>query len=273
MLAFCLFVVVLYLVAVFAVTLPYWYETGNAPSEDIPVAAWSPRPVAILWLEAAFRALQLAVAFPLDPILRRMETKKEDTEDLPPVLLVHGLYHNPSGWIFLRGHLLRSGFRKIHTMRYSCRKTDINAITYALDTAVRDLEAQSPAKKLLLVGHSLGGLLIRNWLATRENQTRVLGAVTLGAPHRGSKMAALAFGKLGRSLSPANPFFADLARTESEASIPCISLVAEADTMVLPQRNLVPVTKGWEMRLTPYTTHAGLMTKGAVCRMVAWELH
>ncbi|SBV97484.1 exported hypothetical protein [uncultured delta proteobacterium] len=275
MLTFCIFIVILYLLAVFAVILPYWYEVGNNPSEDIPSGSWSVRPVIKLWLEAARAFLCLGAAFALDPILRRMCAKKyrDDGEDLPPVLLVHGLYHNPSGWMYLRGRLYKAGFRKIHTMAYSSWKTDIAALTAKLETEICGLESRYPEKKPLLVGHSLGGLLIRNWLASTENQARILGAVTLGAPHRGSKMAAVAFGKLGRSLLPANPFFADLARRENAASIPCISLVAEADTMVLPQHNLVPMTKGWEMRLTPYTTHAGLMTRGAVCRMVAWELH
>jgi pimeloyl-ACP methyl ester carboxylesterase len=275
MFTFCLFAAALYMAAVFAVTLPYWYETINNPSKDIPSGSWSPRPVARLWLEAARCALLLGAAFPLDPILRRIDAKKNrhDAEDLPPVLLAHGLYHNPSGWMYLRGHLYKTGFRKIHTMAYSSRKTDIGALTVALDAAVRDLERRYPGKKPLLVGHSLGGLLIRNWLAAEENQARALGALTLGAPHQGSKLAALAFGALGRSLIPTNPFFADLARTEKAAAIPCVSLVSEADTMVLPQQSLVPVTKGWEMRLTPYATHAGIITRGAVCRMAAWELH
>ena len=269
------FILVIYMVAVFGVTLPYWYEAGNSPAGDIPASPWSFRPALKLWLEAAWCALLLGIAFPLDPFARRIAAARSGPGDdgLPPVLLVHGLYHNPSGWMYLRRHLQKAGFRDIRTLKYSSWKTDIAAITAKLDAAVRDIENSRPGKKPLLVGHSLGGLLIRNWLADAGNQKRAMGAVTLGAPHRGSKMAALAFGALGKSLSPANPFFADLALREAEASIPCVSLVSEGDTMVLPLQNLVPVTSGWEMRLTPYTTHAGIMLKGAVMRMTVWELH
>jgi len=272
MLCFFLTAFFLYLLVIFTVTLPYWYETGNSPSKDIPASPWAFRPVATLLLEAAWRALQLGVAYPLDPILRQSENKSSDPEDLPPVLLVHGLYHSPSGWVYLRRHLLKAGFRKIHTLKYSSWKTDIATITTKLDTAVLEIEAQYPGRRPLLVGHSLGGLIIRNWLAAEANQVRALGAVTLGAPHQGSKIATLAFGQLGRSLHPSNAFFANLADTESPAGIPCVSLVSEGDTMVLPQQNLIPVTKGWEMRLTPFTSHAGTMTKKSICRMVIWEL-
>lgn len=275
MITFLVFLVFIYLIAIFAVTLPYWYERGNAPCEDIPSAAYAPRSAAKLLMEAAFSMVQLCVAIPLDPVLRHIENadEHEDKTDYPPVLLVHGLYHNPSGWMYMRRALRKAGFRKIHTMAYSSWNTNIEAVTTHLESSVATLEIRYAGRKPILVGHSLGGLIMRNWLAKEENQKRVFGAVTLGAPHRGSKMAALAFGALGKSLFPSNPFFEDLALKEKEATIPCLALVSEADTMVLPQQNLVPVTKGWTMRMTPYATHASLLTKGAVSRMVAWELH
>lgn len=275
MLSFVLFLCVLYLVAVFGVTLPYWYEAGNSPAGDIPTPSWSFRPVVKLWLSAAWSALLLSIALLFDPIVRRVRSSKKDagTGDLPPVLLVHGLYHNPTGWMYLRRHLLKAGFRDILTVKYSSWKTDIATVTGLLESAVKNSESLYPGRKPLLVGHSLGGLLIRNWLADKDNQERALGAVTLGAPHRGSKLAALAFGALGKSLHPDNPFWADLAGKEANAGIPCVSLVSEGDTMVLPLQNLVPVTNGWDMRLTPYATHVGMLTRGAVMRTVVWELH
>ena len=275
MFVLCLFLIILYLVIVLGVILPYWYEAGNSSCADIPAVKWSFGPVVKLWLVAAWSALLLGVAGIADPILRLVRKKNEGggNGELPPVLLLHGLYHNPSGWMFFRRHLRKAGFRKIQAMGYSSRNMTIEALTEKVDATVRELESRYPGQKPILVGHSLGGLITRNWLADEENQRRIFCAVTLGAPHRGSKMAAMAFGKLGRSLLPTNPFFADLARREAPASIPCISLVAEADTMVLPQENLVPVTAGWEMRLTPYTTHTGMLTDGAVLRMVVWELH
>lgn len=275
MISFVLFLLIVYLVAVLGVTLPYWYEAGNSQAGDIPTPSWSFRPCVKLWLGAAWSALLLGIAFPLDPIARRIRPPQKDggDENLPPVLLVHGLYHSPSGWMYLRRHLLKAGFRDIRTVKYSSWKTDIETLTTILDAAVGDMETRCPGRKPILVGHSLGGLLLRNWLASEDNQKRALGAVTLGAPHRGSKMAALAFGALGKSLHPSNPFFKDLAHREAAATIPCVSLVSEGDTMVLPPQNLVPVTRGWDMRLAPYATHAGIMLKGPVMRMVIWELH
>lgn len=274
MLEFCFFLLVVYLGIVLAVCLPYWYELGNSPCEDIPTPPISPKRVLKMWFEKAWAALLLGAAHILDPIARHLEKPLQNADaSLPPLLLIHGLYHNPTGWIYLRQELRKAGFGTILTFSYSSWRTDIETITRKLDAAVADMENRYPGQKPVLVGHSLGGLLIRNWLGDTANQKRVLGALTLGTPHRGSKMAALAFGALGQSLLPANAFFADLAKREAPAAIPCVSLVSEADAMVLPQQNLVPVTPGWTMRIAPYATHIGLITKGAVLRMAVWELH
>lgn len=270
----CLFFfVVVYLGVVLAITLPYWYELGNTSCEEIPAAGIGPKQVLKLWAEASLRALFLGAAYLADPLLRRLEKANESGGgDMPPVLLIHGLYHNATGWLYLRKELRKAGFNDVRTMVYSSRRTSIEAITKKLDDAVQDLERSRPDRKPILVGHSLGGLLIRNWLADEANQRRILGALTLGAPHSGSKMATLAFGALGQSLTPTNPFFSELKQKESPAAIPCVSFVCEADDMVLPLRNLVPVTPGWVMRITPYTTHTGLLVKKAVLRMTVWEL-
>ncbi len=277
MLALLLVLLLFYVVAVFVSTIPYWYETPNNPSKDIPASKPGLKSMLRLWWEAARAVGWIILAHPLHLMLPwlKHETEPELPErEYPPLLLVHGLYHNATGWVFLRRHLQHVGFLRIHSYSYCSCKTNITLLTNRLELEISNLEKLYPGEKPILVGHSLGGLLIRNWFAEDPlNQSRARGVLTLGAPHKGSKMAVFACGELGKSLLPSNPFFAELARTEPKASIPCLSLGSEADTMVLPQDNLLPVTPGWEFRLTPYCTHVGLITSPAVARMIAWELH
>jgi alpha-beta hydrolase superfamily lysophospholipase len=60
------------------------------------------------------------------------------------------------------------------------------AVTMHLESFVKTLETRYAGRKPILVEHSLGGLIIRNWLAKENNRQRALGVVALGAPHRGS---------------------------------------------------------------------------------------
>ncbi len=277
MLTVFLVLILLYAIAVLIATVPYWYETPNSPCKDIPAPRLGVLPMLRLWWSAFCSFGWILLAHPLNLMLPWLKPDKEPDlpeREYPPLLLVHGLYHNATGWAFLRRHLQHAGFTRIHSYSYCSFGTNVTRLTNRLEQEISALENRYPGEPVLLVGHSLGGVLIRNWLAAAPgNQKRARGILTLGAPHKGSKMAAFACGELGRSVSPSNPFFSELARAEPKAVIPCLALASEADTMVLPQENLVPVTPGWDFRLTPYCTHVGLLTSSAVARMIAWELH
>ncbi len=273
---FILILLILFCAGVAAANLLYWYECGNNPDQDIPAPALGPRSFLTLWA-LSVRGLVMAVLVrPLGLFYRLRDGSGTDglpDQKNPPLLLVHGLYHDNSAWVLFKRHLLKAGFRRIHMLHYATAGTKLEELPAKLDHAVSELERLYPGEKPLLMGHSLGGLIIRSWLALEGNQARASGVLTLGAPQRGSKVAAFAIGGLGKSLLPTNPFFARLAETEPPASIPCVALVTPGDTMVLPLRNLVPVTPNWELRLTPLESHIGLLFSPAVQRMAAWELH
>ena len=267
--------VIFYLCGALLMTLPYWYETANTPCDDVPRLPYTLRNVLRLWLESARAGIFLVIAIIAAPVMSRISPGKSEnatSEALPPVILIHGLYHNASAWTFLRPHLHKAGFTRLHPVAYSSRKASINSIVASLEQAIRDIEATYPGEKPLAIGHSLGGLILRIWMAEGNNRARLSGVISLGTPHRGSKAAALALGELGRTLVPSNPLFAELVHMEKQVEIPCLALISEGDNMVLPQANLVPATPGWNMRLTPFTTHTGLLSKPQVLRLVAWEL-
>ena len=271
---FAILCLVVYVGGALFMTLPYWYETTNTPSYDVPRLPYTLRNVIRLWLESILAGVCLIVANIAHPVLKRICTADEtqNASANPPLILIHGLYHNASAWVYLRPHLRKAGFSRIHTFTYSSRHATIPGIVSQLDKLVTNLEARYGNEKPLLIGHSLGGLIIRAFMAEENNAGRIAGAISLGAPHRGSKAATLAIGNLGRTLVPSNPLFQELTRKENPVTVPCLALVSEGDNMILPQDNLVPATPGWSMRLTPFTTHTGLLARPSVLRMIAWEL-
>lgn len=118
------------------------------------------------------------------------------------VVLVHGLWL--SGWslVLLRRHLQRCGFSATHTFSYQSVGRDLLENGTALNAYLLTL----PAPTVHLVGHSLGGLVIRA-LFQQHPQQRPGRIVTLGSPHRGSQpanvLARSAFGRriTGRSIA------------------------------------------------------------------------
>ena len=187
----------------------------------------------------------------------------------PPVLLVHGLYHNAGGWLLFRRRLKQAGFAHLFAYSYSSFFQDFFQLTKLLSNKVEELRAHFPGTKVVLVGHSLGGLLVRAYMASPQSRGKIAAAVTLGAPHQGSRLAALGLGGLARSLAHRGPLVQALEQADQPADAPCLSLAAPLDEFVLPlEAALLPRAGelGWVQRSTRPTTHIMLLYDPAVAQ-------
>jgi pimeloyl-ACP methyl ester carboxylesterase len=265
----------------FVLSLFYWYESINHPCPEIPAKKLSLPALFVFAGHSSYGILANMSAFVVHyatRLLPQRGTKARGSgaaadAPLPPVICVHGLWHRAPGWFYMRRAMAKAGFTRSAVFSYqSYRYRQPDQIVPLLEKAVAAMEQRCPGEKPLLVGHSMGGIIIRCWLGIDGNETRVGGVLTLGTPHRGSSLAALAFGRLGRSLLPANPFFAALTAAERKRPFPCVSLVTACDEMVLPQKNLIPPGPGWELRITPTCSHVGMIFRPAAMRMAVWEL-
>lgn len=197
--------------------------------------------------------------------------------DLPPVVLVHGLYHNSSAWLVFRRRLKRAGFADVRAYAYPSFFRPFEDIAGGLaETALR-AAAASPTDRVLLVGHSLGGLVIRAACAHPELCGRVAGVVTLGTPHQGSALAGLAaVGRLGRGLAPGGCVL-DRLDALPVAAVPALSLYTPTDGMVLPLSGSLLEERekaaGWAEVCLPPLSHVGLLyDREAAGRSVAFLL-
>jgi pimeloyl-ACP methyl ester carboxylesterase len=116
-----------------------------------------------------------------------------------PVLLVHGYASTESVWTPLRRSLVEAGFGHIVSLTYNSFATEPVAVCAELtDQALRALAAAG-APRVHLVGHSLGGLIVRSALAASAAlSSRTASAVTIASPHRGVSLARFAPGRCAR---------------------------------------------------------------------------
>lgn len=250
----------------------YWYETLNTPCEDIP----SPKPglfsCAYLFLQSLMGYVTAIVLYPIGFFWQKKPSPLSPDADSPkpPVILVHGLNDNASALLFWYFRLKKQGYQPF-TFAYFSLFVPFEKTMARFDDFVHMVEASFPGKKPLLVGHSLGGLIIRRWLAQGENSRRPLGVVTVASPHGGSKMAVFAPGSLSRHLLPGSAFIAELKAQEHTGSLPCVSLVSPIDEAVLPAASLLP-PEGWKMRVTNRASHHSMLFCRRVFKSLLEEL-
>jgi triacylglycerol lipase len=187
-------------------------------------------------------------------------------DGLPAVVLVHGLYHNASAWLVFRRLLRRAGFLNIHGITYNSWNTDFHKVFNELEDFVREVVIQHPDQGVVLMGHSLGGLLTRHYMAVGKDRDLVRAAITLGAPHKGSRLAAFGLGRLARSLLAGSDLIRSIEASDTTPPSPCLSLYSPVDEFVLPQQTLRLELEGWEERECLPVSHVGLLFHPAVAR-------
>lgn len=162
-----------------------------------------------------------------------------------PVLLVHGYLCNHRVWDSLLGPLTRAGHP---VMRVDLEPLFAPIDSYAplLQNAVDQLCRQSGAKQVALVGHSMGGLVIRAWMRSHGLQ-RVAQVITLGSPHAGTLADKHPLTPNGKQMLWRSDWLHTLANDESAGTYQRMRLaLSPSDTIVYPQREQVlpgaPVT-------------------------------
>jgi len=148
------------------------------------------------------RAVGMA-ALQLPHVLRRRECGTTrylaDRNARYPVLLVHGYAATESVWTPLRRALVQAGFGHIVSLNYNSFATDPVAVAAELTHQALQTLAAVGAPRIHLVGHSLGGLIIRSALAASAAlSSQTASAVTIASPHRGALLARIAPGRCAR---------------------------------------------------------------------------
>ena len=238
LLLFCIATLILLAFDLLIVLLSYsicWYEYSNADPSLIEkrfTARSLKLSLALIFPEVVFNFLTLAIIpFGMfnkkNPLLQRGET---------PVLLLHGLFDNQASWFWFKRKLKQQGFSNVITMNLSSWHSE-EVLTELLAKRIDELRHQLGVNKVHLVGHSMGGIIARNFIQLRGGQDKVDRLVCLGSPHHGSKLATFSVAPLGKLLVPGSDFLQRLNAAPAPAGVSLTNIYTCKDNMVLPNAN------------------------------------
>ena len=184
-----------------------------------------------------------------------------------PVLLVHGFRGTPSGWLPVAAALRARGL-DVATMSYRSFGTTVEQIAQQLAAEVARLRAETSADTVHLVGHSLGGVVIAEAIASGLLTGQVATVVTLAAPFGGSPWASLLpVGTTLRSLREGSPLLRRLREAPVPDGVRWLAVSATAD-LVVPGRRSVPGHARVEAITIEGLGHVGLRMHPEVVQMI-----
>jgi triacylglycerol esterase/lipase EstA (alpha/beta hydrolase family) len=184
---------------------------------------------------------------------------KDDGEG-PVIIFVHGLYHNASAWLLFRHWFKQAGLNNTHCLTYGSMLRTYDETVPVIKFEIEQLARKFPDRPLVLVGHSLGGLYIRSCMNDYTFKGRVSAVITLGTPHRGSKLAAFGIGRTALNLRYKSPFMRRLNKQACTCRVPSLAIYSPFDNMVMPPKGLKPPqNSGWTEQVTKPINHIRLL--------------
>ena len=239
-------------VALAAVTAPVLLVTALLAIEFTVAAAADPRSprqslprVLRMWLQEASVSLRLFMwrqpwrsGFPEPPLTREPQR--------PALLLIAGFMCNRAAWRPLLDSGVLSDFN-VATVNLEPIFGDIDHYADVVQRAVERLRAETGAARVVLVGHSMGGLAARVYLR-RHGDVHVARIVTLASPHQGTILGRLGYGRNARQMTAGSRFIEKLASGDRGRWVRFTTVVTRDDNLVIPRSSpLLPGAKQIEL--------------------------
>lgn len=151
-----------------------------------------------------------------------------------PIILIHGYGCSRGVWWKIRRELEAAG-HTVASVSLVPPYASIGKLVPQLAQRIDQVCKATGAQQVILVGHSMGGLVSRSYLA-RHGIAQVAKLITIASPHQGSKLSRVGFvGQSSREMEPGSMWLRDLA--SESVKVPMVSIRTPHDNFVMPQDN------------------------------------
>jgi pimeloyl-ACP methyl ester carboxylesterase len=187
-----------------------------------------------------------------------------------PVVLVHGYIGNTSTWRPLIRRLQNRGFDDLYTFGYASYGVDVPRLAARLTRQVRR-DLGPDAAGIHLIGHSLGGLIVRYAVSELGLDAQVATVTTIATPNSGAPLAHLCRSTLGRDLRPRSDVLRRLSAQPLSAQVQWMAYHTDRDVLV-PRRSAVLEGAGVANVALPGYGHLSILDAPALADDLAFRL-
>ena len=106
-----------------------------------------------------------------------------------PVLFIHGYACNAGYWYPVLRYLSNADVAHMYTISLEPLYLDIHGFAVQVANKVETILNETKSEKLILVGHSMGGLVARAFMKWHGGGKCVAKVITLQTPHQGTNVA------------------------------------------------------------------------------------
>lgn len=222
----------------------------------------------------AFEMIAVAFVLLLKPF-RRLAARRvvAGSTRNAPVLLVHGYLHDATAWVYQQKQLARLGLGPIYTLNLEHPFRSIVDYAEQVRDKANQIEAETGKSNLILIGHSMGGL-VSAWYATQlAHPSKVTDVITLGSPLSGTYLAKIGIGPNAREMERHSVFLHGLQEMIQKSSIRFFHVASTTDAIV-PAASAILPTDPTRQAIFEDLGHIGMLFSPRVVRQIhTWLVH
>ncbi len=208
------------------------FRSPRPASMRIGVRGW----VRLLFAEIWAVVRVFFVLHPLEPWMNEPDALACGTRT--PILLVHGFFSNGGYWWGIKRYLRRNGVDSLYTVNLEPPFCSIDALAEQLARRVAVIRQATGHDEVVLVAHSMGGLVCRAYLQRFDGARHTKKLITLGTPHAGTIHAHLLPGDNMRQMRPRSDWLQALSEGQDwTREVAATSIYSMHDNIIAPQES------------------------------------
>jgi triacylglycerol esterase/lipase EstA (alpha/beta hydrolase family) len=249
-----------------------WHSGSATP----PDHALNPARAAGLFLKEFNSSMLTSSYYMLKPVGLQLQPGARGL----PVLLIHGYVCNSGYWLRMSALLKQA--------RISHYGIDLEPLGASIDDfvpqvreAVEHLRAQTGSERVVILAHSMGGLVARAYLR-RHGDQHIARVITLGTPHHGTALAHFGLGSNAAQMRRDSEWLGSLAASEANLQRALFSSIYSVHDNIIAPPKLQRFARRAQLRLWrhrpcgawPTSSHHAMRSgrnRGCIARVIFCE--
>ena len=244
------------------------YRVGaiNAPNDYPPV------PISRYFCNYCIELFYVLGKYYLLPLRFQNFSITKNRNSNTAILLVHGYCRNQTDWWWLRKQFNNIPC-PIFCVNLAPKFAAIDEI--ALQSLPREIDLikkQTGCEKIILIGHSMGGLVSCYYSEFLDLNKHVIAVITIASPLYGTTVSVSGRGENAQQMCPKSKFLEGLREKMNADPKKYYQIITRLDNIVFPWRSaLLESTPATQQYILPNTAHLSLLhSKPIAIQLNAW---
>ena len=189
------------------------------------------------------------------------------------IVLVHGYGRAQTDWLWFQHQLAKSISAPICAFNLSPTMGSMQEIATILQTKLKSLQTETKCKKMILVGHSMGGLVCSYLSEFLDDDNYIEKVILIGSPLHGTKLALLGYGINSRQMEPDAKFLTSLLAKMQVSKKLYFYVASKIDNMIIPWSSCLPRADlpANQQLITKQLSHQGLIhSREVLTKITQW---